>query len=177
MEPILLIDGNHGVYIPKLFAEKYSEEAFFNYREISSDLKYLISGPDAENYWDAWDAVLRNAIMLDDGGRQFNLQQQDGDLWAIPKDYDAGKELSKIFNEAMSFKSDKELAEFKVEILQLQVMDVVQSLMKKKKMTKIDLAEEMGVTQEYLTDMFTADTSIFKENIVNAITALTKTEK
>lgn len=77
----LLIDGNRGIYIPKFFAENYTQY-LTNKDEVQDDLSDL-SDPENEFYWDAWDNILNNAKLKDDEGRECALYQ-DGDLWAIP---------------------------------------------------------------------------------------------
>lgn len=86
------------------------------------------------------------------------------------------KEIREFFKDAMTFKSDAELVEFRMDMLQLDIMDLVQTLMRKKKITKADLAKKMGTTPRHLTEMFTADVGIFKKNIVDVIVALTEGE-
>lgn len=80
----LLIDGNRGVYIPQLFAQSYSHYVT-NKQDLSEYLNDLKNGPDDPFYWDAWETIMRDAILVDDKGRERTLYQ-DGDLWAIPVD-------------------------------------------------------------------------------------------
>lgn len=73
---ILLIGGQHGVNIPKLFVNMFPEHMFFEEGEI------LRGGPDGEVYWQIWeDALSREFIhpILGEG-----YLYQDGDLWFIP---------------------------------------------------------------------------------------------
>lgn len=72
----LLIDGHHGIYIPKLFSEYFPEYVTDEQREI-------LSNTDNELYWDIWEEVL-NSTITNDKGEEYILMQDDGDLWAMP---------------------------------------------------------------------------------------------
>lgn len=74
----LLLDESRGIYIPKKFAENFDTEEWHIDEELVAELK---EGPDGENYWEAWEAVLRDAWMIEDG-KKWNLEQ-DGDLFAV----------------------------------------------------------------------------------------------
>lgn len=74
----LLIDGHHGVYIPKLFADMFPEHLFFEEREI------LKSGPDNETYWQIWEDVLDREFIHPVEGK--GTLYQDEDLWLIPNE-------------------------------------------------------------------------------------------
>ena len=80
-EAELFADSARGVYIPQHFAEAVSRD----HVEGVSDADYaaLEAGPDADLYWDTWDAVLDNAVLTYADGRKGRLYQ-DGDLWIIP---------------------------------------------------------------------------------------------
>jgi hypothetical protein len=70
----LYADSARGVYIPQYFAESYAPK---QWRYINADdLEILMTGPEHESYFDAWDSVLNNAETVD-GGKL----HQDGDLW------------------------------------------------------------------------------------------------
>jgi len=53
----LIVNGSHGIYVPKIFAERY-QNLIDNKEEVIDDLQILLKGPDEEYYWDAWDTVL-----------------------------------------------------------------------------------------------------------------------
>ena len=74
---ILLLSDARGVYIPRDFATECEPLEW----GIDNDtVKILEAGPEHEQYWDAWDAVLDCAEREVDGNRYRLLQ--DGDLWA-----------------------------------------------------------------------------------------------
>ena len=75
MEPILLIDGNQGVYIPQIFAQRYSHL-------FATDYADLLEGPDNEFYWKSWGYIVRNAEITIDG--VLCRLVEDGDLWLMP---------------------------------------------------------------------------------------------
>lgn len=85
MEPILLIDGNRGIYIPQVFAQHYARQ-LNNLEQLQEEINILLEGPKNEEYWDAWDEVERNAELKVDGLNCCLFH--DGDLWAIPEGYD-----------------------------------------------------------------------------------------
>lgn len=74
-----IVDGARGVYVPQAFAKNFDLSAW----GVSSDLGDILiwHGPDREEYWEAWDDVLRVATFKDEKGRTWNLEQ-DGDLFA-----------------------------------------------------------------------------------------------
>ena len=75
---VFLIDGAHGVHVPKVFAENYDTSAWGINTE---DVSILLWGPGHKWYWETWETVLRNARCTDDNGRVWRLEQ-DGDLFA-----------------------------------------------------------------------------------------------
>ncbi len=81
----LLVDEVRGIYIPQFFAENYGHHLGKTLTGITeADLDILEQGPDAEDYWETWDNVLRNAeIMIK--GEPYHLEQ-DGDLFLVPDD-------------------------------------------------------------------------------------------
>lgn len=87
-KPILLIDGHHGIYIPKLMALDIiaGNVKCENKNELLWELGEL-GNPDNECYWEAWEDLLDKAILLDTKGNKFTLYQND-DLWAIPEGYE-----------------------------------------------------------------------------------------
>ncbi len=91
---ICIVDNHHGVYIPKVFAERWNAPEFFmNYREVKEHLDTVEnSTPDTEEYWDAWEDVLRyarfcpdNEIIMD--APIYHLIEGEGapDLFAVPE--------------------------------------------------------------------------------------------
>ena len=76
----LYCSDRFGVYIPKEFAETYDRAAWAGIN--SDDVRVLCAGPEHEEYWDAWEAVLNSAWATADDGHIYRLHQ-DGDLWVI----------------------------------------------------------------------------------------------
>ena len=77
---ILLIDGSAGIYVPQVFAHADFDPVGVD----PEDMDILKEGPYHEYYWEAWDNVLRDAVVVDPNGNRFTLEQE-GDLWAIPE--------------------------------------------------------------------------------------------
>ena len=87
-EPVLLLDGNRGIYIPKIFAEEIINGVYrVKNREDLTVLLNDLDSPNNEYYWESWEDLLNNCILLDSKGNEFTLYQND-DLWAIPEGYD-----------------------------------------------------------------------------------------
>ena len=72
---ILLLDGNRGIYIPKIFAECFP-------LLLSDEQKADLSNPDNEFYWETWEDVIDN-IKIPFQDKMYYLYQS-GDLWAVP---------------------------------------------------------------------------------------------
>lgn len=75
----LLIDGSLGIYIPKLFVEKYSY-MILNKDELKDSIE-ILKDPDHPEYWYAWDEILNDAEF----SGELRLYQ-DGDLWLVDPD-------------------------------------------------------------------------------------------
>lgn len=76
----ILVSGHHGIYVPKVFIELFSDI----FKGIDDEDKAVIlDGPSAETYWEAWDNVLDTAVHEDrKRGRLYRLEQ-DGDLFSV----------------------------------------------------------------------------------------------
>lgn len=83
-EPRLLVSDAYGIYVPQAFTDRvdYAKVLYID-RE---DWEIIQQGPTADNYWEAWDCILSNAIIVSTTGARFYLHQ-DGDLWAVPVEY------------------------------------------------------------------------------------------
>lgn len=76
-----ILDGCRGIYIPQTFAQCFDTDKWGVSQE---DVEILLSGPDHEHYWDAWQDVIDNASILENGN-EWTLHQ-DSDLFAIRED-------------------------------------------------------------------------------------------
>ena len=81
---ILLIDGHHGIYIPKIIAEDIIEGRLLvkNFDDIKWELSEL-GNPDNESYWDAWSQLMDKVILLNKNKEEYYIYQDD-DVWAVP---------------------------------------------------------------------------------------------
>ena len=86
---ILFASDRHGIYIPQYFAESVDRTKLSGVSD--EDLDILLSGPDHEHYWDAWNDVEQCAILTDDNGVTYSMYQ-DGDLWLVPTDHEWDEE-------------------------------------------------------------------------------------
>ena len=76
----ILIDCNKGVYIPKVFVQRWGNVCISGITQKEIDI--LLDGPDNNEYWDCWDDVVDNIRFLFDG--QLCSIFQDDDLFAVP---------------------------------------------------------------------------------------------
>lgn len=90
---VLLFSDSYGIYIPQAFAE--SCENWHGMKQ--EDKEILLTGPEHDDYWDAWDTVLQDAYYLDGNARY--MLHQDGDLWAVCPERMTNEEHENIFGE------------------------------------------------------------------------------
>ena len=77
----LLLSDRHGIYIPQLFIRYYLEHIVKD-TITQEDIDILQFGPSNDWYWESWDTVLDNAVLVDEYNIRWTLYQS-GDLWAI----------------------------------------------------------------------------------------------
>lgn len=83
---VLIADSHHGIYIPKLVVSSNLNYPNWDFSEVDKeDINDVLSGPENENYWDAWNNIESNVKIFDDEGIEYFLVSND-DLWAIPCD-------------------------------------------------------------------------------------------
>jgi hypothetical protein len=88
----LLLGDSHGIYIPKLWADEIGDEEEAEEFSVSwEDVLICQAGPDHELYWEAWDAILRDAQWSERDGDEWTLHQ-NGDLWAVKPDVEIPEE-------------------------------------------------------------------------------------
>lgn len=80
-EPKFLMSANWGNDMPKEFVEGYQ---FYGASNI--DINIILEGPRHEQYWEAWGNILAMCHMIFDGVK--HKLYHDGDLYAIPEDFD-----------------------------------------------------------------------------------------
>lgn len=84
-EPVCIIDGAHGIYVPQIWAERYGLQAAKSAGVNPFDVSSLLTGPDCADYWDSWDSVLNDYCHTVNGVRHYLTQ--DGDLFEVPETY------------------------------------------------------------------------------------------
>jgi len=72
----------------------------------------------------------------------------------------SNNKIQEAFKNILSVKNEKEKIETFASIIQLDIMNDVSSLMQAKGMNKKQLAEKLGVSKSYVTQMFTVDKNI-----------------
>lgn len=81
-EPVCIIDGHHGVYVPQVWAERYGAQAAKTAGVDPFDVSRLLFGPECNGYWEAWESILDSYCHEVDGVKHH--LSQDGDLFEIP---------------------------------------------------------------------------------------------
>ncbi len=101
-----LVDSHHGTYVPQAFVELYDPEAWHVKKD---NLEVMLSGPDDENYWEAWDEILNFSYFIQDGV-EYRLVQREGDVFAIrePVDNEERQELNEFFGDEVYEMEDEE---------------------------------------------------------------------
>ena len=85
-EPVCIVDGAHGIYVPQVWAKRYGEAAAASAGISPEDVADLLRGPEADTYWESWDQVLDNYCHTVDGVKHYLYQ--DGDLFECPETYE-----------------------------------------------------------------------------------------
>ena len=87
MDPKKLVSGEHGNYIPVIFAARQLHAQ--TYEIDAEDLAILVEGPDNADYWDVWTYILKSATRPGEDGHTWNLYISDrsGDLMEVRDDY------------------------------------------------------------------------------------------
>ncbi len=80
---LLWLSDARGVYIPRDFANSFADRAGAVSGVDEDTWDILDTGPDHDDYWEAWDEVLQNAIITDEHGIKYSIWQE-GDCWLIP---------------------------------------------------------------------------------------------
>jgi hypothetical protein len=80
-EPILILNDAHGINLPRAFTTNVARERVEHVSD--EDWAILQAGPDHREYWDAWADVCDKAVLTDDKGEKYFVNQ-DGDCWLIP---------------------------------------------------------------------------------------------
>ncbi len=85
---VLLADSHHGVYIPQQVVQQYLDHPMWDWSKVSKeDIDSVLSGPNDEWYWEAWDSIMGTVIVTDDQGTRYNIMYNE-DLWLVPTDVD-----------------------------------------------------------------------------------------
>jgi hypothetical protein len=79
-EMFCLIDGNKGIYIPKVFAQRWGNSCVKGINQ--EDIDTLCAGPDHHQYWDVWDECIDQIEFLFEGALHTLFER--GDLFAVP---------------------------------------------------------------------------------------------
>ena len=86
-EPLLWLSDSRGIYIPRDFAKSFTDRSKSVTKVSDENWAILDAGPDHEFYWEAWQEVCDHAVITDDKGVEYFVNQ-DGDCWLIPKGMD-----------------------------------------------------------------------------------------
>ncbi len=95
----LVATGARGIYLPQHVAEACELEPIrntpVNAARLARDIYTLKEGPEAEGYWEAWQAVLDTACIR--VGRAKWSLYQEGDCWAIRMNKAGRREAAQCF--------------------------------------------------------------------------------
>lgn len=85
-ERMCIVDGQFGIYVPTRFAAKFRNSGAYCVLHVTpGDWDELEKGPDVEGYWELWDEIMRDAVIIDnETGTHYHLEQ-DGDLFMVAK--------------------------------------------------------------------------------------------
>ena len=81
-EPLLWLSDARGVYIPRDFAQSFVDRNK-HVANVPEDAWAILEDPEHRDYYEAWDEVLRDAVVTDGDGNKYSVHQ-DGDCWLIP---------------------------------------------------------------------------------------------
>lgn len=81
---MLWLSDARGIYIPRDFANSFTDRAKSVAGVSEKQWEILEAGPDHEWYWETWDEVCNNAVITDDEGVKYFVHQ-DGDCWLVPE--------------------------------------------------------------------------------------------
>jgi hypothetical protein len=83
-DAVLFLGCARGQYIPRDFADQIKRDCVTGVSQRVWEI--LESGPDNEEYWDAWINVESNAVITDpSNGIEYRVYQND-DCWLVPTD-------------------------------------------------------------------------------------------
>lgn len=77
----LLVLSQHGVYIPQVFCQMVRDDLLD--QGFQEHLKDIDEGPEAEWYWESWDAIVDSFRVPMVLPGEWRLWEEDGDLWAV----------------------------------------------------------------------------------------------
>jgi hypothetical protein len=84
-EPILLVDGNRGIYMGRDLYNQYRQYFVADENGIPQWVMTDIQDTENEYYPEAWAWIEQN-VQIELDGQRYTLYQDD-DLWAIPEGY------------------------------------------------------------------------------------------
>ena len=82
MKTLLIADSHHGIYCPQTAAEYLVAIHPDAANKRADDLGILLAGPDAEDYWDAWDSFM-DAFSVEIDGTEYTISHNE-DVWLLP---------------------------------------------------------------------------------------------
>jgi hypothetical protein len=82
LEPLLWLSDARGRYIPHDFAQSFVDRNK-HVSGVTAEQWAILEDPEHRDYYEAWDEVLRDAVVTDNDGNKFRVHQ-DGDCWLIP---------------------------------------------------------------------------------------------
>lgn len=89
LEPILLVDSHHGIYMMQILAFELLNDAYKYKGANITDIAYVAdkNNMDKEDYFDAVSDLEQSLVLFDLKGNEYTVQFNE-DLWAVPDGYD-----------------------------------------------------------------------------------------
>lgn len=78
----VIVDGSRGIYVPLKFIVSFD---WAGWGVTEDQLDVISDGPEGEDYWEAWEEVLRDAQYTDEDGMKWTLYHDDS-LFVVRED-------------------------------------------------------------------------------------------
>ena len=83
-QPEFFLEGSRGQYLARDFANLLHKNKDHVRNVTDEQWDILRKGPGDEQYLDAWDEVLRDAVIVGTNGVEYTLSEEEGDLFIVP---------------------------------------------------------------------------------------------
>lgn len=87
-DAVLLCDSHHGVYMPQIVMQNEINNEHWDFSGVSQqniDLLLKENSQEDEWYWEAWQDVENNTIIIDEDGTRYYIVCNE-DYWLVPEE-------------------------------------------------------------------------------------------